>query len=115
MVFVNNQKDARYLTIIPRWRVGYEMFNSQRGAWHRVGYNHLRSNKYEWNNIFIKTPTKYREFFPTLFVKTTEFQLVFNFEQTRTVTIFGEHGIMDHIPKPIRALELHYPLTRYLK
>ena len=36
--------------------------------------------------------------FPTLFVKTTDFQLVFNFEQTRTVTIFGEHGIMSHIP-----------------
>ena len=24
--------------------------------------------------------------------------LVFNFEQTRTVTIFGKHGIMAHIP-----------------
>ena len=35
-----------------------------------------------------------REFFPILFVKTTDFQLVFNFEQTRTVTIFGERGIM---------------------
>ena len=45
--------------------------------------------------ILSKTSTKqYREFFPTLFVKTTDFQLVFNFEQTRTVTIFGEHGIM---------------------
>ena len=32
--------------------------------------------------------------FPTLFAKTTNFQLVFNFEQTRTVTIFGEHGII---------------------
>ena len=30
-------------------------------------------------------PTKYWEFFPTLFVKTTDFQLVFNFKQTRTV------------------------------
>ena len=49
--------------------------------------------------VLLKTPTKYREFFPTLFVnKTTDFQLVFNFEQTRTVTIFGEHGIMAHIP-----------------
>ena len=38
------------------------------------------------------TTKKYREFFPTLFVKTTDFQLVFNFEQTRTVTISGEHG-----------------------
>ena len=50
--------------------------------------------------VLSKTPTKqYREFFPTLFVKTTDFQLVFNFEQTRTVTIFGEHGIMAHIPR----------------
>ena len=28
--------------------------------------------------VSLKTPTKYREFFPTLFVKTTDFQLVFN-------------------------------------
>ena len=49
--------------------------------------------------VLSRTPTKhYREFFPTLFAKTTDFQLVFNFEQTRTVTIFGEHGIMAHIP-----------------
>ena len=41
--------------------------------------------------VQLKTPTKYREFFPTLFVKTTDFQLVFNFEQTRTVAIFEEH------------------------
>ena len=49
--------------------------------------------------VLLKTPTKYQEFFPTLVVnKTTDFQLVFNFEQTRTVTIFGEHSIMAHIP-----------------
>ena len=48
--------------------------------------------------VLLEAPTKYREFFPTLFVKTTDFQLVFNFEQTRTVTIFGEHGITAHIP-----------------
>ena len=44
--------------------------------------------------VLLKTTTKYREFFLTLFVKTTDFQLVFNFKQRRTVTIFGEHGIM---------------------
>ena len=44
--------------------------------------------------VLLKNPTKYREFFPTLFVKTTDFQLVFNFEQTCTVTTFGEHGII---------------------
>ena len=58
----------------------------------------LISNKREWNNWFnMKTPTKYREFSPTLFVKTTDFQLVFNFEQTRTVTIFGEHGTVFYV------------------
>ena len=44
--------------------------------------------------VLLKTPTKNPEFFPTSFVKTTDFQLAFNFEQTRTVTIFEEHGIM---------------------
>ena len=45
-----------------------------------------------------------------IFVTTADFQLVFNFEQTRTVIIFGEHGIMAHIrtmmAKPARAREL---------
>ena len=45
-----------YLTIIPQARVGYEMIDSQRGA--RVGYNHLISNKREWNNCFIKNASK---------------------------------------------------------
>ena len=48
--------------------------------------------------VLLKTPTKFGEFSTTLFVKTTDFQLVFNFEQTPTVTIFGEHGIMTNIP-----------------
>ena len=26
------------------------MTNSQRGVYYRVGYNHLKSNKCEWNN-----------------------------------------------------------------
>ena len=49
--------------------------------------------------IVIKNAHKIsRIFFPILFVKTTDFQFVFNFEQTHTVTIFGEYGIMAHIP-----------------
>ena len=89
------------LTIIPRVRVGYEMADRQRGAYRRVGYNHLISNKREWNNCFIKlkTPTRYRQFFPTLFVNKkknkNDFQLVFNYEQTRTVTIL--ESIIVHI------------------
>ena len=61
--------------------------------------------------VLLKTPTKYREFFPTLFVKTTHFQLVFNFEQARAVALFGEHGgSYTMMAKPIRTLELHYPM-----
>ena len=30
-----------------------------------------------------------------MFVKTTDFQLLLDFEQARTITIFGEHGIME--------------------
>ena len=56
--------------------------------------------------VLIKTPTKNRQFFPTLFVKTTEFQLVFNFEQTSTATIFGEHGIVAHKPQWLSQSEL---------
>ena len=48
--------------------------------------------------VLLKMLPKYREFFPNLFVKTTDFKLVFNFEQTRTVTILGKRGIMAHIP-----------------
>ena len=61
--------------------------------------------------VILKTHTKYREFFPTLFVKTNDFQLVFNFKQMLTVTIFGEHGIMAHTPW---CLDLHYPMIQFL-
>ena len=56
--------------------------------------------------VLLKMPTKYREFFPTLYVKTTDFQLVFNFEQTRRVAIFGEHSIMAQIPRWLSQSEL---------
>ena len=50
------------------------------------------------------------------FWATTDFQLVFNFEQTHIVTIFGEHGSGSYTRtvKPIRALELHYPMIQFL-
>ena len=56
--------------------------------------------------VLLKTPTKYRELFQTLFVKTTDCQLVYKFEQTCAVTIFGEHGIMAHIPRWLSQSEL---------
>ena len=48
--------------------------------------------------VLLETPKKYGELVPSLIVKTTHFHLVFNFEQTGTVIISGEHGIMVHIP-----------------
>ena len=51
----------------------------------RVGYNHLISKKHDCDNCFIKTAHKITKFFPALFVKTTDFQYISNFEQTRTV------------------------------
>ena len=48
--------------------------------------------------VLLKMLPKYREFFLTLFVKTNDFKLDFNFEQTRTVNILGKRGIMAHIP-----------------
>ena len=68
--------------------------------------------------VLLKTPIKYREFFPTLSVKTTDFQLVFNFEQTRrhSYRIWSAwyNGSYTMMAKPIRALELHYPMIQFL-
>ena len=49
--------DSNQLTIIPRVRVGYEMVESQGGI-APSGYNHLISNKCQWNNCFIKNVNK---------------------------------------------------------
>ena len=73
-----------------RWEIANEARSAELGI--IISYLTNASGK-----ILLKTPSKYGEFFPTFFVKTTDFQLFFNFEQTRTVTIFGEHGIMAHI------------------
>ena len=62
-----------------------------------MSYCPTASNKRNGIIVLLKTPTKYQEFSPTLFVKTTDFQLVYNFEQTSTVSMFGEHGIIAQI------------------
>ena len=92
------------------------MVDNQLGATRLVGYNHLTSNKCEWNNCFIKNAHKISRILPDFICKTNHFQLVFNFEQTRTVTIFGEHGIISYtmMAKPITALELRYPMIQLL-
>ena len=66
------------------------MIDSQRGAQRRVGYNHLISNKCEWNNCFIKNAPKYRKLD---YNKNKKAQKI-----THTLAIFVDHGIMAHIP-----------------
>ena len=56
--------DILYLTIIPRVCVGHELATI-------ISYQTSASGII----VSLKTPTKYREFFHTLFVKTTDFQL----------------------------------------
>ena len=91
--FTVTKEKRKFITIIPPVGIGYEMVR------HAVS-SCLYSTRIQQVRIIVllETPTKYREFFLTLFVKTTDFQLVFNFEQTRTVTIFGGYGTMAHMP-----------------
>ena len=46
----------------------------------------------------MKNTHKISRILPEFIGNTTDFQVVLNFEQTDTVTIFGEHGLMAHIP-----------------
>ena len=62
-----------YLKIIPRERVGYEMVEAdeERSAELVIIISYPTSAS--GINVLLNTPTKYREFFPTLLVKTTDF------------------------------------------
>ena len=81
-------------------RVGYEL---------AIFSSHIQQARVEWL-FLLTTPTKYREFFPTLFVKTTDLQLVFNFEQTRQLPVWWAwyNGSYTMMAKPLRALELDF-------
>ena len=68
--------------------------------------------------VLLKTLTKYWEVFPTLFVKQSIFSLFLNFEQKRTysyhISRAWYNGSYTMMAKPIRALELHYPMIQFL-
>ena len=65
------------------------MIDCQRGAQRRVGYNHLISNKREWNNCFIKNNQEILLDLADLALKEQPWPL------------FHGHGIMAHIPWPL--------------
>ena len=61
--------------------------------------------------ILLKTPTKYREFFLTLFnLLNNRFSAWFlYFEQTSTATIFEEHGIINNYSPKAKLILLNNP------
>ena len=91
---------------IPRVRVGYELAII-------MSYPISASEII----VLLETPKKYGELVLSLIVKTTDFQLVFNFEQAYSYHIWRawyNHGSYTMVAKPIRALELHYPMIQFL-
>ena len=68
-------------------RVGYEMVGSQRG-----GYNHLISNKREWNNCFIENAHKISMNLPGfILLEQTEKSLMFLLQVTSLRDWKSEH------------------------
>ena len=85
--------------------------------WIWVGYNHLISNKCEWNNCFIKNALKISRILPDFTCKNNRFSAWFKFwadaysYRIRRAWYNGSYTMM---AKPIRALELHYPMIQFL-
>ena len=99
----------RFLTIITRARVGYEVIDSQRGAKRRVGYNHLIFNKRDWNNCFIKNHQQMLlDFADFAWLEQPEGNLM---DAISRVWYNGSYTIA---VKPIKTLELHYTLIQFL-
>ena len=98
-----------YLTINSRARVGYEVIDSQRGAKRLFCYNHLISNKREWNNCFIKNHQQILlDFSDFAWLEQPEGNLMTAFSR---VWYNGSYTIA---AKPIKTLELHYTMIQFL-
>ena len=80
------------------------MIDSQRGA----GYNHLISNKHEWDNCFIKNNQE------TL-LDLSDFALKGQPEDNLMVVISRPwyNGSYTMAAEPIKSLELHYTPGKY--
>ena len=87
------------------------MIDSQRDAKRRVGYNHLISNKREWNtcNCFIKNHQQILlDFADFAWLEQPEGNLM---DAISRVWYNGSHTIA---AKPIKTLELHYTMIQFL-
>ena len=103
------RSNVLYLTIIPRARVGYEVIDNQRGAKRRVGYNHLISNKREWNNCVIKNHQQ-------ILLNFADFAWLEQPEGNLMIAIsrVWYNGSYTIAAKPIKTLELHYTMIQFL-
>ena len=99
----------KHLTIILRARVGYEMIDSQRGGKRQVSYNHLISNKREWNNCFIKNNQE-------IMLDLVDFALQEQPEENLIIVLTREwyNGSYTMAAEPIKSLELHYTMIQFL-
>ena len=85
------------------------MIDSQRGAKHRVGYNHFISNKREWNNCFIKNHQQILlDFADFAWSEQPEGNLM------DAISLVRYNGSYTITAKPIKTLELHYTMIQFL-
>ena len=85
------------------------MIDSQRGAKRRVGYNHLISNKREWNNCFIKNHQQISlDFAYFAWLEQPEGNLL---DAISRVWYNGSYTIA---VRPIKTLELHCTMIQFL-
>ena len=84
------------------------MIDSQRGTKCRVGYNHLISNKRDWNNYFIKNHQQVLLDFADFALEKPEGNLM---DAISRVWYNGSYTIA---AKPMKTLELHYTMIQFL-
>ena len=98
MILLLYYDTAVYLTIIPRARFGYKIRDKR-----RVGFNHLISNKHEWNYCFTKNN---QEILPDLADFALQEQPEDNFMVVISLELYN--GSYTMAAKPIKSLELYY-------
>ena len=101
------------------YKVLVPFFNnySTSARWIRVCYNHLMSNKREWNNCFITNAHKISRILLALICKNNRFSACFSFwADAYSCHIWRAwyNGSYTKMAKPIRALEFHYPMIQVL-
>ena len=106
-----SREDSRGMSLVFTYKK-LTMIPLFRGIW--VGYNHLISNKPEWNNCFIKNAHKKSKILPEFMFKNSRFSACYFFVLADTyiyqIWRAWYNGSCTLMAKPMRALELHYSM-----